>query len=503
MSDAGTTRTLTQDDLQKLGQPFRLPGDIMFLPRDVRGDTALALAYMRSRTVMQRLDAAVGPANWEFRWELVELGDRASKTTLKVKGILSVCGVTREDAGEASGEDEPLKSACSDALKRCAVLFGVGRYLYYLPSMRAPYDSGARRWKQTPSLSKEAITSACKSCGIIIQQEVVSLATAAAAEEDEDTPAPGPAAAPAPEPPQAPQPGTVAAQIERQQREAAAREAAAAAAPKPNGGAQPQPAQPQKPILEDIQQRQAAADAAAAQVEVSQLKCSEPGCGKAITRKQYAGTTMRQGRPLCPKHTLDSVMSTPAAGAAPAAPAAPAGAIPGDADAPPARGAAAAKPGPAPAPAPDANADERRKHFFKVLRGMGFVQRNSAETQKFLSAASGEDLTPTNGSPSPTAMHWNAGILAMQNATADLTTFYAPVSAEAGEAYRIGLQTYALIEEEGSSASWGLVIGIARKLGQVADGMVEEGTMLPPVAAFRTLRDTPFADYARYIPAAG
>jgi hypothetical protein len=45
-------------------------------------------------------------------------------------------GVTKEDVGEG----DSLKAAFSDALKRAAVKFGVGRYLYRLEKQWVDYD---------------------------------------------------------------------------------------------------------------------------------------------------------------------------------------------------------------------------------------------------------------------------------------------------------------------------------------------------------------------------
>jgi rad52/22 double-strand break repair protein len=41
--------------------------------------------------------------------------------------------VSRTDGGEKS-QVAPFKGACSDALKRAAAQFGIGRYLYYVPN---------------------------------------------------------------------------------------------------------------------------------------------------------------------------------------------------------------------------------------------------------------------------------------------------------------------------------------------------------------------------------
>jgi hypothetical protein len=84
----------------------------------------IQFSYVDARAVAQRLDDVVTPAGWDF-----------SITPLPgdvVQGKLVVGGIVREDVGypNSDADDEPLKSATSDALKRCAVLFGIGRHLY-------------------------------------------------------------------------------------------------------------------------------------------------------------------------------------------------------------------------------------------------------------------------------------------------------------------------------------------------------------------------------------
>jgi hypothetical protein len=74
---------------------------------------------------MQRLDDVVTPAGWEFTSSVVPGTDI-------VHGRLTVAGFVREDYGYPNSEkdEEPIKAASSDALKRCAVMFGIGRHLY-------------------------------------------------------------------------------------------------------------------------------------------------------------------------------------------------------------------------------------------------------------------------------------------------------------------------------------------------------------------------------------
>lgn len=105
------------------------------------GNSALVLPYADSRAIQNRLDEAC-PGNWSFDWEAAP----AFGNSLAVKGMLTVCGVTRCDVGQAEmptrPDEEPYKAAVSDALKRCAVQFGVGRYLYDLPLVWWPGKRG-------------------------------------------------------------------------------------------------------------------------------------------------------------------------------------------------------------------------------------------------------------------------------------------------------------------------------------------------------------------------
>ena len=59
------TTEFTREIVESLGAPF--PEDeIEFLPRATSGGKALGLPYIDARSVMRRLDAAVGPGNWSF-----------------------------------------------------------------------------------------------------------------------------------------------------------------------------------------------------------------------------------------------------------------------------------------------------------------------------------------------------------------------------------------------------------------------------------------------------
>ena len=94
------------------------------------GRAGMTFTYADARAVAQRLDDVLGIENWQFE---VKVADGARNV---VHGSLAVVigGKTtiRQDFGypNSAQDDEPLKSAASDALRRCAAQIGVGRSLY-------------------------------------------------------------------------------------------------------------------------------------------------------------------------------------------------------------------------------------------------------------------------------------------------------------------------------------------------------------------------------------
>jgi hypothetical protein len=128
------------------------------------------LPYVDSRTVQRRLDEAVGPGNWSFDYEILRL----TEDHVAVKGVLTVFGVSKAEAGEQVGKEkqpgeERVKAAVSDAFKRSAVHFGCGRFLYHL-------DSGQPNPQQIVAAAKKAgwdelLACSRKSCGEIVDEE--------------------------------------------------------------------------------------------------------------------------------------------------------------------------------------------------------------------------------------------------------------------------------------------------------------------------------------------
>ena len=123
----------------RLAEPFpeeEVHWRVETLSRDKR--RALVVPYIDARAVLDRLDEVVGPENWHDTYELLARDEEA----FYVKCRLTVLGVTKEDAGEG----ESLKAAFSDALKRAAVKFGIGRHLYRMEKAWVDYDEKTGRF---------------------------------------------------------------------------------------------------------------------------------------------------------------------------------------------------------------------------------------------------------------------------------------------------------------------------------------------------------------------
>ena len=114
-------------------------------PKDLKG---IALAYIDARDVMKRLDEVCGIDGWQCKY-LVEGNVAVCELSLRINGEW----ITKSDgAGETDYEGE--KGKLSDAFKRAAVRFGVGRYLYYLPNEWVSIKPAGNSYKiiSTPNL---------------------------------------------------------------------------------------------------------------------------------------------------------------------------------------------------------------------------------------------------------------------------------------------------------------------------------------------------------------
>jgi hypothetical protein len=158
---------MNASDLLRLAAPFA-PSDIEWKPGAVtngRGDRkGLAMAYLTSRAVQDRLDAVCGPADWrnEFRPGPALADGRSGGVlcglSIRVERSLADGTVVSEWVTKWDGADhtevEAVKGGLSSAMKRAAVQWGIGRYLYDLPAQWVKLDERGR-FAETPRIPRE------------------------------------------------------------------------------------------------------------------------------------------------------------------------------------------------------------------------------------------------------------------------------------------------------------------------------------------------------------
>lgn len=127
---------ITPEQVSQLAAAFP-PESVHWRAQTVSNGKALALAYLDARDVQDRLDAICGPENWQDRYEETPKGRIICTLAVRIAGEW----VSKSDgAGDTDVEGD--KGALSDALKRAAVKWGIGRYLYSMPNVWVPCEVG-------------------------------------------------------------------------------------------------------------------------------------------------------------------------------------------------------------------------------------------------------------------------------------------------------------------------------------------------------------------------
>ncbi|MCM7619843.1 Rad52/Rad22 family DNA repair protein [Enterobacter vonholyi] len=118
-------------NLDDLDAPFAsedIEWRIQQVGKNNNGIWAKVLAYVTNRAIMKRLDEVCGKAGWrnEYR-DIPNNGGVECGISIKVEGEW----ITKWDAAENT-QVEAVKGGRSGAMKRAAVQWGIGRYLYNL-----------------------------------------------------------------------------------------------------------------------------------------------------------------------------------------------------------------------------------------------------------------------------------------------------------------------------------------------------------------------------------
>lgn len=144
-----------QEILDKLRLPFH-PSQVTWKPGVVKGDRALALAYADVRAYMNRLDEVCG-MDWSVAYEPWGNDRLICRVTIG--------GIVRSSTGESTNESEKNEIggtvAEAQAFKRACAMFGLGRYLYTLPTGWADFDPVSKRFTENAKF---------KLTGVLLQQ---------------------------------------------------------------------------------------------------------------------------------------------------------------------------------------------------------------------------------------------------------------------------------------------------------------------------------------------
>lgn len=132
--------------LKELSKPFE-PCDIEWFVGVTMQDKSrgMAIPFITNRAVQDRLDEVCGVDGWKNEFKTLKDTDIIEKDgTIKGKKFSYLCGIsvwsdkhqawiTKWDGAEDT-DVESLKGGLSSAMKRAAVQFGIGRYLYKMES---------------------------------------------------------------------------------------------------------------------------------------------------------------------------------------------------------------------------------------------------------------------------------------------------------------------------------------------------------------------------------
>jgi hypothetical protein len=111
----------------------------------------LPLCYIDARTAMDRLDSVCGPDGWQNTYTSGVNGSIVCNIGVRMPDKSWVWKADGAGATDVEGE----KGALSDAFKRAAVRFGIGRYLYDIHSAWVEIEAYGKSWRITEAAQKK------------------------------------------------------------------------------------------------------------------------------------------------------------------------------------------------------------------------------------------------------------------------------------------------------------------------------------------------------------
>lgn len=127
---------------KQLVEPFE-PRLLSWFPKIIKGNQGLAMAYIGSRHIMERLDKVVGPFGWQTG---CKSEDGKLVKGLAIRNPQNGDWVWRWEPGEwEASHDRDRKvvealGAATKGLRRAAMEWGIGRYLWFLEGFWVPVE---------------------------------------------------------------------------------------------------------------------------------------------------------------------------------------------------------------------------------------------------------------------------------------------------------------------------------------------------------------------------
>ena len=190
---------MTEQQAKKLAYPFtanEIEWRVLRTTKDK--NKGQVTAFVDSRAIQRRLDDVLGRQNWKNHFTTAP--GNANNTTAHICEISIYYAdrqewITKSD-GAGSTDIEPIKGGLSNAFKRAASMWDIGRYLYELPDIWVALKDG----KYIDPSERVKLT---KHYNQFVNQYLKAQQSAAPKQEAAQTAAPVMAAAPAVTPPAA------------------------------------------------------------------------------------------------------------------------------------------------------------------------------------------------------------------------------------------------------------------------------------------------------------
>jgi hypothetical protein len=123
---------MVKEQLNKFIKPLE-PQEVEWKIQGSKNGKTLVVPYVDNRAVMTRLDDAFGPEHWSTEFREIKDGFICR---------LTINGISKEDGANES-TIEAKKGGISNAMKRAATQWGLGRELYNYPTV---YIEGTHRF---------------------------------------------------------------------------------------------------------------------------------------------------------------------------------------------------------------------------------------------------------------------------------------------------------------------------------------------------------------------